>query len=48
MTTFVFDEKYLQGLGDTSLTAQPGTPNVVFLDDSGAVAFAGGAIQHEF
>jgi hypothetical protein len=48
MTTFVFDEKYLQGLGDTSLTAQPGTPNVVFLDDSGAVAFAGGTIGPEY
>jgi hypothetical protein len=49
MTYFVYDEKYLQGFGDTSLvTGGPGSPNVVFLDNSGAVAFAGGNIGTEY
>jgi hypothetical protein len=41
MTTFVYDEKYLQGSGDTSLTAPPNSPNLVFLNNTGAQGFAG-------
>src|SRR5690348_13699496 len=48
MTTFVFNQDDVQPFGDTSLTASPANPNIVFLNNSGVQGFAGGTIGTEY